>query len=542
MKLDCLLIHVPKLNNYYDLFGKHMYCMFISMGLFAIADYINKNNYKVQILHLGLEQISNKKFSLQEYLRETTPKIVGLSLHWHHQSFDIIEVAKAIKRINPDTFIVLGGFTASYFHLEIMEKFTFVDAIVRGDGEIPFTDLLIRKSKNEDSLFSIPNLTWRNRDGRIVKNEIKYIAKTEDLDKLNFVNLKLLKNYELYIKYARDPFIWINGVNKTINSILLDKDGYFPLSIMRGCDVNCSFCGGSKISNMTISKRLNQVFLSVEKVVASLEDLKAYGYTSVFIDFSPLVDPRYLDNLLAKIKDRKIEIGCIAAFRSLPSKKLLSMFADTFKLNKSKIFLSPETSSETDRLLNKGYYFSNEELLETITHSTNLGIRTEIYFVLGLPFQTLQSLKEIKNFQKLLRKRFGKRIRIYTDFLALEPGSPMYIDPDKFEIIKTRNCFMDFYYGHSGERSHSWPDLGYYSENFLPENVYSTNVNKDYAFKNELKKIYCKDFCKLTDFFRSSIFIGGENSFSVNAASILSRLLCKIVASYWKLKEDLPAW
>ena len=45
-----------------------------------------------------------------------------------------MEMVKKVKAVSPSTFIVLGGYTASFFHEEIMKNFDAVDGIIRGEG------------------------------------------------------------------------------------------------------------------------------------------------------------------------------------------------------------------------------------------------------------------------------------------------------------------------------------------------------------------------------------------------------------------------
>ena len=66
-----------------------------------------------EIIHVGMEKLLNLKFSISQYVKQSGAKFIGMSLHWHFQSYDTIEVARAIKKENPDTYIVLGGYTAS---------------------------------------------------------------------------------------------------------------------------------------------------------------------------------------------------------------------------------------------------------------------------------------------------------------------------------------------------------------------------------------------------------------------------------------------
>jgi hypothetical protein len=56
--------------------------------VFGLCDLVNKNGITAKIIHLGLEMIMDKNFSIVEYLRENRVKLVAMSLHWHYQAYD----------------------------------------------------------------------------------------------------------------------------------------------------------------------------------------------------------------------------------------------------------------------------------------------------------------------------------------------------------------------------------------------------------------------------------------------------------------------
>ena len=210
-KVDCLFLHVPKWINYYRPIGQFLWINFLPMGLLALADLLHRHGFSTEVLHLGVEWIEDRNFSILDYLQEKSPRIVAFDLHWHHQSFDVMEMAKKVKASSPSTFIVLGGYTASFFHEEIMQNFDAVDGIIRGEAEIPMLELARALLRGGD-LFSISNLTWR-RKGRILMNPLSYVATEEDLNRLSFTHFPLLKNYSTYIRYLGQPF-YVKGVSK----------------------------------------------------------------------------------------------------------------------------------------------------------------------------------------------------------------------------------------------------------------------------------------------------------------------------------------
>ena len=88
----------------------------------------------------------------------------------------MIETCKKIREIHPKAYIVLGGNTASFFHDEIIRDFPCVDGVIRGDGEVPLLELVRKVKAGENDLSGVPNLTWRNAEGKAVYDGVTYCA------------------------------------------------------------------------------------------------------------------------------------------------------------------------------------------------------------------------------------------------------------------------------------------------------------------------------------------------------------------------------
>jgi radical SAM superfamily enzyme YgiQ (UPF0313 family) len=107
--MDLLFLHVPKFNNYYKVIGRFSFILFPPIGLLGLADYVTRNGHSAKIIHLGVEQKQYGSIDFDEIIAENQPALVGLDLHWHFQSYDVIEVARKIKQARPEVAILLGG-------------------------------------------------------------------------------------------------------------------------------------------------------------------------------------------------------------------------------------------------------------------------------------------------------------------------------------------------------------------------------------------------------------------------------------------------
>jgi radical SAM superfamily enzyme YgiQ (UPF0313 family) len=131
----------------------------------------------------------------------------------------ILEIAHNLKKVSPDTKIIMGGPEVSFDSVYYMEKYPFIDAIIRGEGEATFKEWL---EKGCD----INGMTFR-RDGKIIQNQDRELIC--DITKIPF-------------PYSEDD------IEKNKNKLI-----YYETS--RGCPFRCSYC----LSSVTRQVRFRDI-------------------------------------------------------------------------------------------------------------------------------------------------------------------------------------------------------------------------------------------------------------------------------------------
>jgi radical SAM superfamily enzyme YgiQ (UPF0313 family) len=517
-KVDCLFIHVPKLRNYYRPIDQFIWINFLPMGLLGLADLLQRNGISTQIVHMGVEWIENHDFSILNYIREKNPRIVAFDLHWHHQSFDVIEIAKEVKAAFPTIYILLGGFTASFFHEEIIRNFDAIDGIIRGEAEGPILELANALLQGKGELFSVPNLAWR-RKGRILVNPLSYVASEKDLNSLSFTNFPLLKNYSTYIHYVSQPF-YVKGLSKEKNFWIYSlKSPIYHLTLGRGCPVQCTWCSGNIFSQEMITGRTEVTFRGVEEILQSIREAVSYGYKTFHVCFDPFPKrPEYLLDLFSHIRQERIQMECLFESFGLPTIKFIKSFKETFPGPKSILILSPDVGSDRVRRMNKGNAYTNQDLIECLDQLEKYGVFCELFFTLGVPFENEEDIHRTVRLQKEIRNRYPhvRGIRTYT--IEMEPGSPLHLHPEAFRVKTSLHHFMDFYYYHSEERN-SFSSLGYWIPDYFP------GVEDEKGFKERLQKMKCRNFCFIHPNARKS------------SSPFWGRRFCDLSSLFWKTKN-----
>ncbi|MFW9780739.1 MAG: cobalamin-dependent protein [Candidatus Heimdallarchaeota archaeon] len=437
---DLIFIHPPRLlKPDYGRVVKFIRgaFIFIPMGVFAIGDKLKKEGFGVKIINYPLEQYLEKNWNLKTYLKSIDFDVCAIDLHWIHHSHGAIEVSKIVKNINPNAKIVLGGFSASYYHREILEYYPSIDGIVRGEGEIPLLKYV--ENINHNSFDSVPNLSYRDSSKHIKKNPLSYVAK--DLDDLEFTNVSLLKNAKKYLECSRK----LMGIS-------------FNLPIGRGCPFNCPLCGGGQRAQQSYMGRESVILRSPEKIVNDIHKISSkYKIPSVFFGHgSYQSNLKYWKRLFGLIQKESFDLGGDLEIWRLPfPKEMWKIFYKTFIRRYSSISISPRTISpkvhqKVAKVCDPTFRFPENQINDLIKNANLFRMILRIWLTIGYPFQTrLDFVNDFKFAMKCLfkyGKSTAKPITIMNEPYFAFPGSPAFQFPEKFGIHFRYHSFPEIVY------------------------------------------------------------------------------------------------
>jgi len=536
MAPDCevLFLHVPKFSNYYKPLDEFMNITYAPMGVFALADLLEREGRRVRILHAGLEWILDHGFSIIEYIgAHGGIKIVFMPLFWHYQSYDVVSVARKIKARFPHIRVYLGGFTASYFAEQLVGEFDFIDGVVKGCAEEPVKVLcekiLDRPAQPGDIDFSdVPNLVLPERLKRVraggdsAAKTSCYVTSQQSFDGLRFANLALLENFVHYVKWFSFPLAYSKNLSPAEN-LKLNNMGLtmFPVEVGRGCSTSCAWCAGSAPNQRRMNHGPLVLWRSPGKVADTISEALAFGYKTFAVCFDPEpAKQQYYLELFEIIRRRKIKCGLYFECYALPGAGFIESFKKTFELERSVVAISPECGDEAVRRGNKGFYFSNEEFFKTLGALESNGLKTDVFFTMGVPHENIKTLFKTKELISRIHRDYRNIGRMMTWGIQTEPGSPMFENPSDHSIITDRKSFSDFYRIHSGLHADTYSALGYsVADYFLDKKTYSPA-----EFSEKIMRIKCRHFCFL------------RNDCASHNMPFAGRLTCGLRAVKFKLR------
>ena len=369
------------------------------LGLSYLAGALSAAGVEVKILDLVVFPYSRPQ--LQTLIESFKPGLIGLTAVT--MSFDgAMDVVKDIKAINPDILTVMGGPHVSFCARETLEQYPELDVIVIGEGERTAVELC-RRVDNGLDLADVRGIAYRG------ETEIHRTAPGEPIENLDELPLP-------------DRGLLPLGRYRALN---------MPISITtsRGCPFKCIFCVGRKMVGARIRYR------SPEKVVDELQHLNTLKFPQINI----------ADDLFTANKNH-----CIGVCDEIIKRDLKLTWTSFARVDTVSDEVLRKMKAAGCNAVSFGIESANPRILKTIKKGITLdqveeavvmcqraGITPYASFILGLPGETPETIKETMDFGERLK---GLGLAYGFHLLAPFPGTEIRDRCDQYGIqILTNN-------------------------------------------------------------------------------------------------------
>ncbi|SDZ34263.1 radical SAM family uncharacterized protein [Proteiniborus ethanoligenes] len=416
------------LNNKEDIYCERVFAPWLDM-----EEEMRKNN----ILLYGLETkdpIKNFDF-------------VGFTLQYEMSYTNIINMVDlagipimSADRGKEHPFVIAGGPCA--YNPEPLVGI--IDFFVIGEGEEVTLEIIQLYKK------------WRQSGGDR-KDYLEMISNIEGIYVPDFYNADYNEDGTIKAFFPIDDK-YPSKIKKRIIKNL--DEGFFPdkiivpfietvhdrvmLEIFRGCTRGCRFCQAGMIYRPVRERSVDVLVEYAKKLIEStgheeisLSSLSTSDYSKIY---------KLVEILIKEYKDKKIGL-------SLPSLRLdsfpLEVIEEIQKVRKTGLTFAPEAGTQRLRdVINKG--ITEEDLFKSTEEAFNSGWSTvKLYFMLGLPTETLDDVLGIKNlaydvkdifFQRPKELRKGNlKITVSTACFVPKPFTPFQWYPqDSIEAFNEK--------------------------------------------------------------------------------------------------------
>jgi anaerobic magnesium-protoporphyrin IX monomethyl ester cyclase len=248
------------------------------LGVLYIAASLQEASIEVNVIDQTGEQMSDEQ--IVRRAERYSPDIVGISLMtW--QALKSAKLASMIRERLPNVHVVFGGIHPTLNAERMMNKYSEIDSIIIGEGELAMISL-VRALENNHDIASVPGIYYRS-NGQVKQGAPRQFI--DDLDSLPFPALNLVKR-EWYGHFA--GFQWQDL------AILITS---------RGCPYSCTFCSCSHFAGRRWRYR------SPDNVVDEIEYMIGEGYrTFFFLDDCFTVNTKRVYQIADLIVKRGLDI------------------------------------------------------------------------------------------------------------------------------------------------------------------------------------------------------------------------------------------
>ena len=440
---DLILLHAPSV---YDFRGQSILYGPVSdlvpstpvfemypIGFTTIAEYLERHGLRARIVNLAVRMLKDARFDAERCIAGLDAAAFGIDLHWLPHAHGAIEIARVVKRLHPKRPIILGGFSATYYHKDLIQR-PEVDFVMRGDStEAPMLDFMqyIRSggsahpqphSAEARKLAAIPNLVWRDSEHNAHVNPLSHTL--DSLDGLLLDYAYVLKAVVRYRDLA--SFIPFRGWMQ------------YPITAalsVRGCRYNCVTCGGSACAYRQLHGRQRPAFRKPEDLASDIRRVGQFSHGPVFIlgDIRQAGD-EYADRFLDAISGYKKPVF-IELFDATPP----GFFRKVARaLPNFTVEISLE--SHDDRVRRAfGRPYTTEAIERSINDALDAGCqRLDLFFMTGLREQTTASVMGTVDYCDRLLARYASagehRVIPFISPLApfVDPGSRAFEEPERY--------------------------------------------------------------------------------------------------------------
>ena len=307
-----------------------------------------------------------------------------------------VRVSRAVKKLRPQMPIVFGGWHSSLATEQTLRE-PFVDAIVRGQGELTLLEL-VQRIADGHSWHGVRGLSFKDGDGRIVHEPERPVANINDLPAPAY--------------HLADPGIYAaaSGLRQLA----------YTSSV--GCPYQCNYC-----TDQVFYKRRFNAY-RVARVVDDLAELvPRYN-----IEHVPLFDSNFLVDRKRAVAIAKGIVASGIRFRwdfqtstdflSLMSEEEVRLLAESGVHHIG--FGTESASQEVLTLMNKRFQHV-EQMVETARKTCLAGIHVVFNIILGYPGETETHREQTFRIMSDIAKEYSN-VSFSPNIFTPYPGIPIW--------------------------------------------------------------------------------------------------------------------
>ena len=389
----------------------------------------------------------------KKYIAKYAPDVVGIAAATPKYR-SALKIAELAKKNNPSTKVVIGGLHATIKPDEVASS-EFVDAAVRGEGELTFLELLDAFQK-KTNLSEVKGIAFREGE-KVIRTQDRPL--TDNLDVLPFPKREHLIDEQ-------------QGLTK-----------YDIIMCSRGCPYSCTFCNTTTIWGKRVRYHSIPAIVEQMKIIWNQENTKIQFFDDTFT-----LNKEWIISLCNKIMIEGFnpEWSCLTRVDRLDEEMLIAMKKSGCR------HMSIGVESGSQRVLDamkKGINLENVHAAEKLLKKH--GMQWGAFFMVGFPYETKEDMHKTLELMK----------RINCTNIILSVFTP-YPGTEAFEYVKKLNLLPERIdwenYSHQSPENYFCPNVPFEDFKKIVAEAFRITDRKNTDIITLLKRLYTKKTFFLT--------------------------------------------
>jgi radical SAM superfamily enzyme YgiQ (UPF0313 family) len=354
-----------------------------TVPLYQIAGFLIFNNYNYNI---NIKDFSTLKTSLKDNLNYI--KRENFNYIYIYTVVNLInssiQYSKFIKSILPNCKIIVYHSLSQEITNQMLNSNS-IDIISIGEEETILLDIVSGKD-----LKDIKGISYKNEDGIIIHNDIKY---SDNLDHIS----KSIYYYKNLLDYKYSKFYILTG---------------------KGCIGNCIYCASKyKYKNLYFNNIEHRDINNVIEEISYITN-KYSIYDISFSDNLFTSDKEYIYSLMDAFDKYNLNIKwhCFSRVDTIDEELLQSMYNHGCY---GIIYGAESVDQNILNFMNKG--ITPEQVEYAVKLSKKIGLYVKLHYIIGLPGETITNITNMINFCKKINPE-----KIFFNIATPIPGTKLY--------------------------------------------------------------------------------------------------------------------
>ncbi len=318
------------------------------------------------------------------------------------------EVITQVRQVRPDVPIVLGGIHPTMFDYYLLQAFP-VNYVVRGEGEVALVKLC-EALERKQSASDVPNLSWKDAEGAVIRNPIGPKITKEELGLFPVPD------------FGQLPMKLYKGLS---------------IESSRGCAFDCSFCSTSY--RRTWRGMPAEIFVDrLEQMLAHVARTELEMIHIIDDEFS--LNPRRAIEITSMLRSRGL--GPRFVYDSRATDILFPGFIPSIAEYTAQFLIGAECGyDEGLKRVGKGTTTKILEDAASLLQREGLADKADFSFVLGMPWETAEEVRKTCRFAAHLYATYG--VRILLQWYCQIPGSRLW-EADRAAALVNEAMYDDY--------------------------------------------------------------------------------------------------